>query len=313
MSDRLISRTERFSRIERLLFGSAEGMRVVEIAHTLGVDRRTIYRDMETLSRSGVPIWQEAGRFGVARDEYLASVRLNIYEALMLFLAAHMFASQIGAYGAILAASLTRLAVAFPEPAATLVESSANAVRACAAEEDDSGALKVIIKAWADLRQVRLWYQGRRYDVSVHSLTPTGIGGVYIIGSDAATGKEYAFRLEWVERAQPLNERYARPSGFDPEDPLSQLRQAARDNALIEVVLEFTPAVASFIKARLWHPSQTIEELDSGACRLTLYISDLQEVRTWLLSWGAEVQVLSPPALREAIADEARRLATLYG
>jgi predicted DNA-binding transcriptional regulator YafY len=32
----------------------------------------------------------------------------------------------------------------------------------------------------------------------------------------------------------------------------------------------------------------------------------------WIRSWGAEVEVLSPPSLRQAIAEEATRMAARY-
>src|SRR5215471_5518533 len=73
MNNRLTSRTERLAEIERMLFRSAHGMRVMEIAEACGVDRRTVYRDMDTLSAIGVPIWQDDGRFGIDRDQYLAT------------------------------------------------------------------------------------------------------------------------------------------------------------------------------------------------------------------------------------------------
>src|SRR5947208_7152363 len=90
MNSRLASRTERLAEIERMLFRSAHGMRAVEIADACGVDRRTIYRDLDMLSTIGVPIWQDGGRFGIVRDQYLATVRLNFNEAVALFVAARL-------------------------------------------------------------------------------------------------------------------------------------------------------------------------------------------------------------------------------
>ena len=56
MSARLINRGERLTAIERLLFRSGKGLRAVEIAESCGVDRRTIYRDLETLQKLGIPV-----------------------------------------------------------------------------------------------------------------------------------------------------------------------------------------------------------------------------------------------------------------
>ena len=70
MSARLINRGERLTAIERVLFRSGKGLRAVEIAESCGVDRRTIYRDLETLQKLGIPVTQEEGRFFLNRDYY---------------------------------------------------------------------------------------------------------------------------------------------------------------------------------------------------------------------------------------------------
>ncbi|HYF61645.1 MAG TPA: HTH domain-containing protein, partial [Herpetosiphonaceae bacterium] len=59
MSDeRLASKAARLRWIERKLYNNPQGLRVVDIAAATGMDRRTIYRDIESLDDMGVPIWQ---------------------------------------------------------------------------------------------------------------------------------------------------------------------------------------------------------------------------------------------------------------
>ena len=89
---RLLNRAERLRAIERMLYRAPNGMRVVEIAQECAVDRRTVYRDLDLLSTSGVPIWQDEGRFGIERTRYLTTVRLNFNEAVALYMAARLLA-----------------------------------------------------------------------------------------------------------------------------------------------------------------------------------------------------------------------------
>ena len=66
------------------------------------------------------------------------------------------------------------------------------------------------------------------------------------------------------------------------------------------------------MKESVWHPSQEIDDLKDGGCLFTVRVSEPKEMRPWIRSWGAEVEVLSPPMLRQAIAEEAAKMAAVY-
>ena len=75
MGARLIDRAERLSAIERMLFRNSSGLRAVEIAAACGVDRRTIYRDLDALDKLGIPISQQDGRFFQGFEAQFLGVR----------------------------------------------------------------------------------------------------------------------------------------------------------------------------------------------------------------------------------------------
>jgi predicted DNA-binding transcriptional regulator YafY len=41
-------------------------------------------------------------------------------------------------------------------------------------------------------------------------------------------------------------------------------------------------------------------------------IAGMREIRIWIMGWGADCEVLEPPALRADVAAELSRAATLY-
>ena len=63
----------------------------------------------------------------------------------------------------------------------------------------------------------------------------------------------------------------------------------------------------------MWHPSQAIDDLEDGGCLLTVRVAEMREMIPWIRSWGPDVEVLEPPALRREIAADARRAAAVYG
>jgi len=80
----------------------------------------------------------------------------------------------------------------------------------------------------------------------------------------------------------------------------------------VTVRARFSPYQARWIRERRYHASQQIEEQPDGGLILTLHVSGMAEVRRWLLSYGAEAEVLEPPELRAALAEQAENLAKIY-
>jgi predicted DNA-binding transcriptional regulator YafY len=79
-----------------------------------------------------------------------------------------------------------------------------------------------------------------------------------------------------------------------------------------QVKIRFNAAVAGYIEEKIWHPSQTTFRLTDNSLIFTAQVAGLEEIRHWVLRWGAQAQVLEPQALREKVAEEARRMWTQY-
>ena len=70
----------------------------------------------------------------------------------------------------------------------------------------------------------------------------------------------------------------------------------------IEVIFE--PRMARYVKERMWHPSQEIQQQADGGVRLTLHVSNDSALRSWILGFGPLVRVVSPPDLVAQIVNE---------
>jgi len=226
--------------------------------------------------------------------------------------------------------ALDKLAIAVPEPISGYMVRTAERVRARPLNEryiqvlEAIGLLSATI-AWSLQRRVRLWYrsphsgQVRQRDFSPYFVEPSGAGyACYVIGFDERSGEIRTFKLERLERAQMLDQTYQIPQGFDPDQYLAASWGIMHGEEEIEVVLQFSPAVASRVKESVWHPSQEIDDLGDGGCLFTVRVSEPKEMMprmyssAWIHSWGAEVEVLGPPLVRKAIADEAAKMAATY-
>jgi predicted DNA-binding transcriptional regulator YafY len=320
MSGRLINRGERLTAIERMLVRNNQGLRAVEIAQLCDVDRRTIYRDLETLEELGVPITQHEGRFFINRDYYLASVRLNFHEAVALYLSARTYARSAEQQNPYLIAALTKLSASLPEPLAGHVGYIADWARGNPIDRNFASTLEMLTRGWVERRKIKVWgglghggeVNGR--DFSVYFIEPTTSGALYAIGYDDYSLSVAAVKVNAIRRAKLLDATYEIPAQFDRRPYLDSIWGVltSEGGPRTRVVIAFSPEVTPLMRERLWHASQQIETLNDKRCTLTVYVSDWHDLLPWIRSWGAQVEVLEPAALRHELAAEALKMATVY-
>jgi predicted DNA-binding transcriptional regulator YafY len=132
--------------------------------------------------------------------------------------------------------------------------------------------------------------------------------GLYLVGYDHKENVLRTFAVERIQSAKLTNRRFEVPEDFNFE----QFRQTAFNmiwGEPQEVKIRFSAAQAPYIRERTWHPGQKIETEGDGSIILTLHVADLDEVKRWLIGFGAEAAVLTPEELQMEIADECRRMA----
>jgi predicted DNA-binding transcriptional regulator YafY len=160
-----------------------------------------------------------------------------------------------------------------------------------------------------DRRVIRLRYHAfRRAQAEERDIEPTCL--VYmserwqVAGYCRLRKSPRIFRLDRIDALSVLSERFE----LDPER--HALPQPSQEWALSaqEARVRFDASVERWARER--QPFTLIgEELDSRGAVFVYAIRDETALLSWLLAWGAAVEVLSPPSLRERLAQEARRIA----
>ena len=316
--DRIQSKAARLQRIEHRLYNAPRGQRVTEIAEYCGVDRRTIYRDLQALEEMGVPVWEQDGRYGIDRESYLSTVRLNLNEAVALFFAARLLAHHIDEHNPNVVSALTKLAAGLPD---TTISSHmarvAEIIRARPLRADYVRVLDAVTRAWADRRKLAIRYRAASGELTERVICPYFLEvsrsepASYVIAYDDLRAALRTFKLERVAAASLLDEGYSIPDDFDPYQHLASA-WGVMDETEVEVCLRFSPLVAPRVRESVWHHSQRLENTDDGGCELRMLVGGIREVRAWVLGWGADVEVLAPAALRDDVRDHARRMLARY-
>ncbi|WP_298821259.1 helix-turn-helix transcriptional regulator [Chloroflexus sp.] len=317
---RLRSKAARLRNLEHKLYNAPpRGYSVIELAKLCGVNRRTIYRDLETLSEAGVPIWQHNRRYGLNRDAYLATIRLNLNEAIALFFAARLLSHHSDEHNPHIVSALDQLAAGLPDQTiASHIARLADIVRARPPNPHYIHTLELLTRAWADRRMVRIRYRAPNrpptereiapYFLEVTRTTP----GVYVIGYDRLRNDMRTFKVERIESAELIDEQFSIPAGFDPYERLARSWEVMNE-AEVAIHLRFSPTAAPRVRENRWHHSQQLIDNADGGCDLYLTVAGIREILGWVLSWGPEVEVLAPEELRIEVISNAHRILAQYG
>jgi predicted DNA-binding transcriptional regulator YafY len=82
--------------------------------------------------------------------------------------------------------------------------------------------------------------------------------------------------------------------------------------SLHDVCVELTDYWARIARERCWHPSQRLEDLAPDLVRVHFRLSELVEVKSWVLGFGGAAKVIAPEELRELVREEVDEMKRNY-
>ena len=310
-----------------LLLQSRGGQTAAELARELEVSVRTIHRDVDALSASGVPIYADRGPHGGIRlvDGYRTRLTgMTADEAEALFLSGLPGpAAELG-LGTVVAAARLKVLAALPTElrarASRLVERFHLDAAAWYHADEPVPLLGPLSEAVWESQRIQIGYD--RGDKTVDRvLEPLGVvlkAGVWYVVA-GADGQPRTYRASRVTRVTPLDERFERPADFDLAAFWTESSAAyERDTPRIGVTLRIAPHRLSRLNGVITDkPFGTLERLDrpdpDGWFHVRVTLDWPNEVVSRILAVGPDCELLEPVELRDQIAAQARRVAGHYG
>lgn len=302
-------RIERFLNI-LLLLQRQPVVRAADLAARFGVSKRTIYRDLQTLSEMGVPVASMPGEgYALVEGFYMPPLSFTSDEAQALFLGAKMLREQAtGTLAGAAALAVEKISHILPETTREHVEALAETIRFHALPQRFNLDQPYLVQLRAAIRArqvIRLRYfsysqnVSTERDVEPEALTYSG-DAWYLNGFCRLRNDERSFRLDRIGGLDTLDERFTPRQMF----PASATQFA--------VVVRVAPSAVRWVRERQ-HYAFTGEDApdESGAVVMRYRVKEVREIRAWLLSWGADAVVLAPDFLRAEIRRHAETLISL--
>jgi predicted DNA-binding transcriptional regulator YafY len=325
-SDRLAAkhdRLARFYRVFRFLAAHPEGATVDAVAAFVGMSRRTVYRDLRALEGEiGIPLWSEGGRWGVVEGAVLPPLRLTLDEAVAFFLAARLTAQFADRYDPDTGAAFQKLAEILPPAVARHLERTIDVLASRPPDERLTNHLRLLARAWAERRVVDLTYDvatyapgrpPRRARLRPYLLEASATTrALYLIAFDETRQAIRTFRLNRILDLSLTPETFEPPDPAIVQEALGRAWGVIADQEEVEVVLRFDPAIAGLVTETTWHPTEQVSREADGSVVWRGRVPGTIEIRRWILSWGAQVEVMAPPQLRDEVAATLSSAAARY-
>jgi predicted DNA-binding transcriptional regulator YafY len=308
------------------LLQAGKGYNVEGLARECGVSRRSIFRDLDVLRQSGVPVVFDELRQGyhIPGACLLPPTNFTPEEALALLVLCHELGGNSGGLPFLgparsaavkLESSLpTRLREQLRNVAAAvhIRPSPANPLEGC------QPVYEQLLGAVADRRNVRVRYDSLQEQKEIVTrLSPYQLffsrRSWYVIGRSSIHRAKRTFNLGRIRQIEPLEDRFQIPRGFSLGRYLRNawhlIPERGRDR---EVVVRFSPMVAHNVAEIHWHKTQRLVPHDDGALDFHVTVSGLNEISWWILGYGDQAEAIRPAELRQMIADHARRMTEKY-
>jgi predicted DNA-binding transcriptional regulator YafY len=310
-----------------LLLQTRGQMTAAELAAELEVSIRTVHRDMEALSESGVPIYAERGVHGGIRlvDGYRTRLTgLTADEAEALFLSGLPGpAAELG-LGTVVAAARLKVLASLPGElrgrATRLVERFHLDATGWFQAGEPVPALSTLADAVWNNQRVDIEYD-RGQTIASRRLEPLGLvlkAGVWYVVA-LADGQARTYRVSRVKRAAALEERFERPPEFDlaafwAESSAAYEREVPRVDVILRADPDRLGHLRDAVGSQAVNAAERLPDTDpAGWVRLHLRLDWPDEVPARLLAAGSSIEVLDPPEIRDRLVRIVRRVLERYG
>lgn len=323
-----MSALERQWRLLQAMIARRNGETVAEFAVELQVSEKTVRRDLSLLRKVGFPLNEIVGRKGLKRWKLAAEhgppAAIRWDEAAMLYLGRKLMQPLAGTALANSWQSLAKkIELILSEDARRYLDRMAAMwfVTQPAASDyaSHSQFIDALTLAIEEYRLTFLTYQSQAATEPVtYDVHPYGLvlhrGSLYLVAFAPHHREVRHYKVDRISDVDVQTLKFPKPTDFDLESHLSGsfgIYRGESDQAFC-VRVRFAADVARYVQEKRWHASQTLTPQSDRSVIAEFQLRATEELKAWVLSFGANAEVLEPESLRQEIASEIAQLQQTY-
>lgn len=290
--------------------------RAEDLAATFETSKRTIYRDIQALSESGIPLIAVPGQgYQLMEGFFLPPVSFTTAEATMLILGSDFVADNFDVeYQAAAQSASRKIESVLPSELRQEVHEMQGSVRFISSPGGDEETVKQLRRAIIEQRTISFQYFARQKSdnnslESQREADPYGLvyfnRAWYLVAYCHLRHDRRNFRLDRIENLSFTNKIFQRPAGF-------KLEQATENNdSFITARVLFDREVARWVKEAHNFYVACHEDVAEGLL-VTLRARQETDLIDLVLGWGRHAKVLEPDSLRQRVCSEAASILKIY-
>jgi predicted DNA-binding transcriptional regulator YafY len=323
-ADRSLNKTERLFALV-LLLQNRPNLTSRDLAEHFGVSRRTIFRDLRTLTESGVPLtYAEDGGYEILEGYQLPPLMLSAREAATVLVGTEFTKLQPDRSLRADAETVTmKIRSVLPESVREYIDtlqqrtvfSPYNEVQSPKqASSEEEGLWFTLSEAVARQKRVKMtYYTVSRDEENVREVDPLGL--VYyadhwnLIAYDHLRGDVRNFRLDGIRKLRVKFDSFKPPAGFDLKE---FLRERGENPGNVRFVVRFAPRAYRWARASIPADLEAERTMDDGRTEVAFHFENTPYIARWLMRFGTDAEAVEPAALRAQLREHAMSVAAQY-
>ena len=313
-------------RIIQLLINSHVGHSAADLAQSLDCHRRTVYRDLEALQQAGFPLYNEQIK-GKMVWRILDAVKhhvptpLDLTELIALYFSKDMLkATGNATFFNSMESLLEKIKTLLPEDYLHYLEKAAASFGVGLGPQKFEGpkaeVLQTINEAMIKQQLLEInYFTISRQEASWRKVAPYKVwffdGTFYLIAYCCLRNEVRIFAIERIHDLRVAEEVFEIPNDFDAE-AFMETSFGVFQGRMEQVRIRFDARIAAYIKERTWHSTQSLSTQDDGSLIMDVEVAGTEEIRYWIMKWGALAKVLKPESLAREICREAAEMVAVY-